>query len=353
MSGFLGMFTYGGAATVPSEYVAMGGFTPAQRLAVYQWTDALGFGTKYSIPSIPSELHEVSFVPDNSSFAASSWVAPYIAVWRWSSAGFGTQYGNPGSPLNPSAGGISGFNWTKNVDAMLVTNVSPTVAPQAWAWNNGFGSKYANGSSISTISARGTAISSDSAYFAAGLFGSPGIALYPWASGFGTRFSNPTSLPVGNVGAEGTISFNPITNDLAVGTASSPYIFVYPISSSGFGTKYADPSSLPSSAMNGLRYSSDGTAIATVNTGSPYVNAWAWSGGFGTKYSNPSTLPPADTYAVDFSSTSDSIITGRKTSSPFVTAYTWSGASGFGTKYSDPASAPGTTSTVAFSNQSR
>jgi len=355
MSGFLGMFAYGGAAAPipPSDYVGMGGSTVAQRLAVYKWTDASGFGSKYTIPSIPAEIHEVSFVTDNSLFAASSWVSPYIAVWAWSSSGFGTQYSSPSSPLNPSAGGISGFNWTKSVDAMLLTNVSPTVAPQAWAWSGGFGSKYSNGSSISTSSARGTAISSDSAYFAAGLFGSPGIALYPWASGFGTRFANPSSLPAGNVAPEGAISFNPTNNNLAVGTSSSPYIFVYPVTSSGFGTKYSDPSTLPSSSINGLRYSPDGKAIATVTSGSPYVSVWAWSSGFGSKYSDPATLPPVSTYTVDFSNNSASIITGRKTSSPFVTAYPWSSTSGFGTKYSDPASAPGITASVAFSNQSK
>lgn len=353
MSGFLGMFAYGGAAPIPpSDYVGMGGATSAQRLAVYEWTDASGFGSKYTIPSIPAEIHQVSFVTNNSLFAASSWVAPYIAVWAWSSSGFGTQYSSPSSALNPSTGGMSGFNWTKSVDAMLAINNNPLIAPQAWAWSNGFGTKYSNGSSISS-NANGTAISYDNAYFATGLFGSPGIALYPWSAGFGTRFANPSSLPSGNVSAEGGISFNSINNDLAVGTSASPYVFVYPVTSSGFGSKYANPSTLPSSSTNGLRYSPDGQTIATVNSGSPYVNAWAWSGGFGTKYSNPATLPPASTYCVDFSNNSSSIITGRKTLTPFVTAYSWSTASGFGTQYSDPASAPGAVASVAFSNQSK
>jgi len=355
MSGFLGMFSYGGAATpvAPSDYVSMGGATVAQRIAVYKWTDATGFGTKYSIPSLPAQINQVSFVPDNATFSGSSWVSPYIAVWQWSSAGFGTQYASPSSPLSPSNIGISNFNWTSNVDAFLTINVSSPVTPQAWAWSSGFGSKYSNGAALSTTSSRGTDLSSDDSYFAIGSFGSPGISLYPWASGFGTRFANPSSLPVGNLAAQGGVSFNPVTNDLAVGTGSTPYIFVYPISSSGFGTKYANPSTLPTSSINGVRHSPDGQAVASVNSSSPFVNAWAWSGGFGTKYSNPGTLPPVDTESLDFSSNSSSIITGRKTNTPFVTAYTWSSSSGFGTKYSDPSSAPGSSYTVAFSNQSR
>ena len=47
MSGFLGMFSYGAAAT-PSEYIAYSTPIVGRRISAYQWSDASGFGTIYS-----------------------------------------------------------------------------------------------------------------------------------------------------------------------------------------------------------------------------------------------------------------------------------------------------------------
>jgi hypothetical protein len=358
MSGFLGMIIAGGASggtppVTPSAFIAYGGQTTSKRITVYGWDSSAGFGSAFTTPTIPAEIHQVSFVPDNSTFSASFWVAPYFYVWQWSSLGFGTRYADPGSVLNPASSGPAGFSWTTNLDALLTLNNSAPSNPQAWAWSaaSGFGSKYSNGSVLA--SGRGVTLNADSTLVAFQQFATPWIALYPWSSssGFGTKYANPSTLPNGLPPPEAGISFNKVTNDFICGSNASPFVFAYPVTSAGFGTKYANPASALNSPVYSTKFSADGASVATVNNGTPAVNAYQWGAGFGTKYANPAVLPPYG-YSMDFSSTSNAIATGQKTASPYTSVYQWS-TSGFGAKYSDPGTAPGVAATVSFGNQSR
>ena len=88
--------------------------------------------------------------------------------------------------------------------------------------------------------------------------------------------------------------------DIAVSHATSPYISVYPWSS-GFGTKYSNPSTLPTGNGRGVAFSPDGADIAVAHDTSPYISVYPWSSGFGTKYSDPSTLPTGSGRGVAFS----------------------------------------------------
>jgi hypothetical protein len=116
----------------------------------------------------------------------------------------------------------------------------------------------------------------------------PYISAYPWDSGFGTKYANPSTLPTGT--GRG-VAFSPDGADIAVVHNSSPYVTTYPWSS-GFGTKYANPATLPTGAAAlGLAFSPDGADIAVAHIGSPYITVYPWSAGFGTKYANPATLP--------------------------------------------------------------
>jgi len=361
MSGFLGLIIAGGASggtppVTPSAYIAYGGSTAAKRITVYGWDSTSGFGSAYTTPTIPAEIHQVSFVPDNSNFSASFWVAPYFYVWQWSTLGFGTRYSDPGSPLNPASSGPAGYTWTKNVDALLAVNNTAASYPQAWAWSGsgGFGSKYSNGSILTgTNGARGITLNADSTLVGMQIYASPWIALYPWSSstGYGTRYANPTTLPNGLPPPEAGISFNKVTNDFVCGSNALPFVFAYPVTSAGFGTKYANPTTALASPVYSVKFSPDGASVATVNNGSPAVNAYQWGAGFGTKYSNPAALPTYG-YSLDWSSTTNAIATGQKTASPYTSVFSWS-SSGFGAKYADPGTLPGIAATVSFGNQSR
>ena len=60
--------------------------------------------------------------------------------------------------------------------------------------------------------------------------------------------------PHGLRAAAGGGGGGPYSGDIAVAHATSPFISVYPWAS-GFGTKYANPSTLPASTGNGVAFS--------------------------------------------------------------------------------------------------
>jgi hypothetical protein len=88
-------------------------------------------------------------------------------------------------------------------------------------------------------------------------------------------------------------------SDIAVAHATSPYISVYPWSS-GFGTKYANPATLPAGTGYAVTFSPDGANIAVAHISSPFISVYPWSSGFGTKYADPATLPTGGGVGVAF-----------------------------------------------------
>ena len=90
-------------------------------------------------------------------------------------------------------------------------------------------------------------------------------------------------------------------NYLAVARTISPYISVYPWSGSGFGTKFSNPATLPASTGYGVAFSPAGDTIAVAHDTTPFISVYPWSGsGFGTKFSNPATLPTGRGNGVKF-----------------------------------------------------
>jgi len=88
---------------------------------------------------------------------------------------------------------------------------------------------------------------------------------------------------------------------IAVAHSTTPFVSAYPWSGSGFGTKFSNPGTLPASTGNGVAFSPAGDAIAVAHPTTPYVSAYPWSGsGFGTKFSNPGTLPASTGRGVAF-----------------------------------------------------
>jgi hypothetical protein len=81
---------------------------------------------------------------------------------------------------------------------------------------------------------------------------SPYITVYPWSgSGFGTKFSDPASVPAGD---GRSVTFSASDDVLFVGHATSPRITAYPWSGSGFGTKFSDPATVPTGDGNGVAF---------------------------------------------------------------------------------------------------
>jgi hypothetical protein len=350
MSGFFGALIYGYGAIpppTPSEYIAYSGSaTAGQTVGVYPWDSTTGFGTLYSNPSAITSItvQEISFVRDNSLISASFSTSPYLYAWPWSASGYGTRYANPSSLLSPTGTPV-GFTWTNAIDAILTFNQSSPSYPQAWAWSSGFGTKYTNGSVITNSGATyGISLNGDNTLVAFNFSATPYVALYPWssASGFGTRYADPATSYTGNVIRQ-TISFNKVTNDLAVGSGLNPYVSAYAVSSSGFGSKYANPVA-DGFVKNSITFNQDGTYLATGTGAGTPIFVYPWSSGFGTKIFSPTSNTAV---TVDWSSTGTEI---AKSGGP-ITAWPWS--AGFGTQYANPSTVASTPACVSFSNQSR
>jgi len=72
---------------------------------------------------------------------------------------------------------------------------------------------------------------------------------------------------------------------LAVAHDDTPYLTVYKFNDvTGFGTKYSNPATLPPGNGNSVSFKSDGSVIAVANDSYDGVNAYPWSSstGFGT-----------------------------------------------------------------------
>jgi hypothetical protein len=173
----------------------------------------------------------------------------------------------------------------------------------------------------------------------------PRLSIYKFntTTGFGTRYSDPATVPQGNVVG---VRFSPLGNSLAVtcGPGTGNPLAGYPWTlGSGFGTKFGNPGTLPpSSQAKGLGMTPAGDAVVIPLDTSPYVVAYTWSTstGYGTKYSDPATLPGGTTCFAAFFNPAGNIVVLGSAGTPFVQAYPWSFGSGFGVKYANPSTLP-------------
>jgi hypothetical protein len=270
-------------------------------------------------------------VPTN--FIAVGFTAsPNIHVYSWL-PGFGTKYANP-STLPADSGRSVTWNAAKDTIAVSFDN-TPYVAVYPWTNAGGFGTKYSDPATTPTGNAGGVAFSSNGSNIAVAHNTSPRVTAYPWSgSGFGTKYANPATLPPDDGKA---VAFNSSGNALSVGSAGSggtSRINVYAWSS-GFSTRYAP--SVIERTVQGTAFSPAGTTIGFATTAPPYVDIYPWNNpGFGTKYSNPGSSLPDEGYGIGFSADSTAVAIAHNLS-PYISAYPWS--PGFGTKYADPSTA--------------
>ena len=79
---------------------------------------------------------------------------------------------------------------------------------------------------------------------------SPYVTAYPWSAGFGTKYANPSTLPGG---LSYGVAFKPQGDAIAVGGYNSPYVTAYPWAA-GFGSKYSNPATLPPANSFGVAF---------------------------------------------------------------------------------------------------
>jgi len=264
--------------------------------------------------------------------------SPYMQVQNWfngSTIGFNGKYANPAVLPDYYARNSS---WSRAKGYLSVSfDFSPYFRTYTFNDAIGFGTAYSNPSSLP---AGGNTVGidlqvDDSLIFLAHAT-SPYITGYPFgtSSGYGTKLANPATL-IGSAGL-GITFFN---ETVFVSSSATPFLHAYQFSMSqqAYGTKYADPVTLPTYGGYFAKVHPSGNAVATGYLSGAYTYAWSKTSGFGTKYAQPSGNPYA--YALDFSSTGNTVIMAGG-SSPFINAYPFTIAGGYGSKFSNPSTLP-------------
>jgi hypothetical protein len=275
--------------------------------------------------------------------ALSQNTAPGVAVYPWTSSGYGAKF------TNPAAGG-SALALSATKGAIAIGSRNPLA--HAWPFSaSGFGTKYTNPASLAVdTNVRGMNFNPSGSALAIGRDTTPFIMAFNWSSsGFGSQFSNPSVLP-GGVPYE--VKFHPNGNTLFVGTsAASNQASAYQWSSSGFGTRFTSPTVWgTNNRINRISFNPSGSVVGTLAVNAPILGANAWSDttGWGTRYTNPTTMPGGIDGGLSWDPDGDAIVVSFY-SSPYLRAYNWSDSTGFGTAISIPTVNPVNSNSYASS----
>lgn len=280
--------------------------------------------------------------------AASDALTTTLSGWTWYGGGFGTKYSAPSTAPDNVA---SRLVFSKSGNALILNWGTESTRPilRAYAWSSsGYGTKYTDAPSVTqTQVARARRFSADGSAVVYARSASPYIASIDWndSTGFGTVRTPGTAADWSVVNKVDASS-----NAVVAAFGETPYINAWAWNAPGFGSKYSNPSTLPPDGLNDAKFSPDGTVVVTCGIGTPRLNAWAFSAGFGTKYSDPATDITGTGTVVNWNSSGNVVAVGHATS-PYLSVYAWS--AGFGTKYANPSSAlPGTVQEVFFTPNS-
>ncbi|MGH8742917.1 MAG: hypothetical protein ACREUY_01415, partial [Burkholderiales bacterium] len=317
-------------------------------IAAYPWTDGIGFGTKYANPSPlpPGQVNDSVFNPDANVIFFASDVTPFVAAYAWSSSGFGTKYANMASLSNGASEGID-FNRTPGAtdDHILVADQNAGVAVFINAWkfrtSTGWGTKFSNPASLPPATALNVAFSPNHNALAISFVASPFMNAYPWSvSGFGTKFANPAVLPI----STGDVAFSKLGTTLAIAFVPAPQpisVHAYIFSTSGFGAKYADPL-YPVGYTNSaaaIAFTNSAVVLGTSNSATSDQNiGWRWteSGGYGTRFpALPLNSNRCLSSSLKFNDSETTVFRALAATPDLIkmSARRWSSNVGFGTEY--------------------
>ena len=147
----------------------------------------------------------------------------------------------------------------------------------------------------------------------------------------GSKLTNPSSLPSGAVNG---VKFSPDGTQIAIATDTTPFVEVYEFNGGVIGDKASSPADLPNGIGNDvdwLNYNVTGlTNLAVAHAITPFVSIYnfttdaATAGTFGVRIDVPGTPPTGTGNTVGFHPNDDVVFVGHA-SSPYVTSYNFTG----------------------------
>ena len=249
-------------------------------------------------------------------------------------AAWGTRWPNPGNAETATA--CVWIGTTRFAVYYSTTNVLQGSNFDAITGPNSLWQPASNPSSDANQLAVSPDFGSGLYVVAAAIASSPRIEAWPHDTAvditlaWGTKFTNPGTLPAGT-GRSVAFSKAIYSSNayLAVGHDTTPFLSVYPCSSSAFGAKLGNPGSLPAASGRGVAFRAGDAflAVGQDNASAPIDYAFNNGGGgsIGTKYSMFNPPAAAGGRAVDFSLDGKFLVAGHSTDPflltiPFATA---------------------------------
>lgn len=161
----------------------------------WAWSGS-GWGSKYTATTFTgTECRSIRFNTAGNVLGVMANPSPFIHAFAWTNAnGFGTKFSDPSTALESDGNGIF---FHPDDDAVICGQSSHDLL-NAYAWDNssGFGTKYSAPSGVPG-SARRVVFSPDGRYVFMNHNSSPYISCWEWDSstGFGSKLANPATLP--------------------------------------------------------------------------------------------------------------------------------------------------------------
>lgn len=322
----LGMTSAKPTAILPTVVVSM---ASSPFIAAYPWSSTSGYGAKYANPaSLPSsKSRALSFTATGSNIIVGNDLTPYVCAYPFTNGtGFGTKYAAvSGTSLNGACNAIATSGTT------FVWGGAGGVKSYNFSDTTGFGT-YKNGdNTITAFSFRVIPSGSYAGYLLAGYDATSWLRVY--------RGGTNLTLSSGSISSTGKITgidYDVINNRVAVAANGATGVAAFPFTGSSFGTKLTNPTTMPTGTISyGITFSPNYDYLIVLNNNSSgsQISTYAWNGSFGTKQADPTTpLDPTVASAVKFSKDGLSVHLTRYFS-PNIVAYRWS--NGFGTRYTD------------------
>jgi hypothetical protein len=254
------------AVSRDGRYVAV---PEGSTVSVYRW-DADHVGTLVASVTLPGAARGIAWSPDGAAIAIAHTTTPFVSVYRWTSAGFGTQYTNPATLPTGNARAVA-FHQSGAALAVAHTT-SPFVSAYPFNTATGFGTKYANPATLPGANAVDVRFRPPSGGHVVVLWnGNPGFAVYPFtvASGFGAKLADP------GTGAAQTGDGCDWSRDgqvLGIGGGAADAYF-YSLASGALG----NVTTFTPGATTSLRFSPGGAYVAFFLSVSPYLAVYRYS----------------------------------------------------------------------------
>jgi hypothetical protein len=311
-------------------------------IAAYPWSSTSGYGAKYSNPvSLPSsKSRAVAFTAAGSNIIVGNDLTPYVCAYPFSNGtGFGTKYADvAGTSLNSNCFAVatSGTTFAWAGVGVKTYNFSDTT---------GFGTYKS--SDLNTTGVYSLKVIPSGSYAGYLLVGND-------VSGWLRVYRGGTNLTLSGGGISSTgkvtgIDYDVVNNRVAVAAFGTTGVAAFPFNGTTFGTKLTNPTTMPTGTISyGITFSPNYDYLIVLNSNSSgsEISTYAWNGSFGTKQADPTTpLNPTVAGAVKFSKDGLSVHLTRYFS-PNIVAYKWS--NGFGTRYTDLTTTGGQAFDISF-----